>query len=106
MEVECTFARVTVPNHVHLLHASKGDKGDQAVFDFTYTSAEMRFRPPTQFEIWSRAAGGGFIRAVSGFAPLLFMAAVVLAARTSKELMISAAAFIGVEALVYPRDRW
>ena len=59
VEVDCMFARVTVPNHVHLLHASKGEKGDQAVFDFTYTTAELRFRPPTEFEIWSRATGGG-----------------------------------------------
>jgi hypothetical protein len=33
LEVECTFASITVPNHVHMLRAYKGDKVDQAVLD-------------------------------------------------------------------------
>src|SRR5450755_3629927 len=50
VNVECTLASVTVPNHVHLLRAYRGDKSDQAVFALSYTKAELRFRPPTEFE--------------------------------------------------------
>lgn len=84
--VECTFASITVPNHVHLLRAYKGDKTDQAVFDLSFTSAEVRFRPPTPFEIGLREFAAGFLRAVEGAAPLLFLAALVVAARSRKEL--------------------
>ena len=99
LEVECTFASVTVPNHVHVLHAYKGDKSDQAVFDLSFTNAEVRFRPPTALEIAVREGGAGFMRAVGGLAPLLFLASLVLAARTRRELVLSTAAFIASEAL-------
>src|SRR5262249_32127108 len=39
IEVECTYPSVTVPNHVHLLRAYRGDKVDQAVFDLSFTTA-------------------------------------------------------------------
>ena len=99
LEVECTFASVTVPNHVHVLHAYKGDKSDQAVFDLSFTNAEVRFRPPTALEIAVREGGAGFMRAVGGLAPLLFLASLVLAARNGRELLLSTAAFIASEAL-------
>ena len=99
LEVECTFAAVTVPNHVHLLRAYKGDKSDQAVFDLSFTNAEVRFRPPTALEIAVREGGAGFMRAVGGLAPLLFLASLVLAARTRRELALSTAAFVASEAL-------
>src|SRR5207247_8004995 len=35
--IECTFASVTVPNHVHLLRAYREDKSDQAGFDLSFT---------------------------------------------------------------------
>ena len=99
LEVDCTFASVTVPNHVHLLRAYKGDKSDQAVFDLSFTNAEVRFRPPTALEIAVREGGAGFMRAVGGLAPLLFLASLVLAARTLRELALSTAAFVASEAL-------
>ena len=85
-EVDCTLARVTVPNHVHLLHAYRGDKSDQAVFDLSFTSAEIRFRPPTAFETAAREFSSGFMRAAGGLAPLLFLASLALAGRTRREL--------------------
>jgi HupE / UreJ protein len=99
VEVECTLAKVTVPNHVHLLHAYRGDKTDQAVFDLSFTSAEIRFRPPTAFEIFAREFSAGFMRAAGGLAPLLFLASLALAARTRRELIALTTAFLAAEAL-------
>jgi hypothetical protein len=99
LEVECTLASVTVPNHVHLLRAYRGDKSDQAVFDLSYTQAEIRFRPPTAFETAAREISAGFMRAAGGLAPLLFLAALVLAARSRRELVVLTASFLAAEAL-------
>jgi HupE / UreJ protein len=95
--IECTLASVTVPNHVHLLRAYKDDKSDQAVFDLSFTSAEVRFRPPTAFEMAVKETAAGSLRAVEGAAPLLFLAALVLAARTRRELVALAGALLGGE---------
>jgi hypothetical protein len=95
--IECTFASITVPNHVHLLRAYKDNKSDQAVFDLSFTSAEVRFRPPTAFEKAVRETAAGFLRALEGAAPLLFLAALVLAARTRQELAALAGALLGGE---------
>ena len=99
LEVECTLAKVTVPNHVHLLHAYRGDKSDQAVFDLSFTSAEIRFRPPTAFETYARESSAGFMRAAAGLAPLLFLASLVLAARSRRELVALTASFLVAESL-------
>ena len=96
---ECTLAAVTVPNHIHLLHAYLGDKTDQAVFDLSFTSADIRFRPPTAFETAVRELAAGFMRAAGGMAPLLFLASLVLAARTRRELFILVASFLVAESL-------
>jgi hypothetical protein len=95
--IECTFASVTVPNHVHLLRAYRDHKSDQAVFDLSFTSAEVRFRPPTVLEMAVRETAAGFLRAVEGAAPLLFLAALVLAARSRRELAALAGALLGGE---------
>jgi hypothetical protein len=95
--IECTYPSVTVPNHVHLLRAYRGDKTDQAVFDLSFTSAEIRFRPPTAFETTLKEFAAGFMRAAGGLAPLLFLASLVLAARSRRELMGLTAAFVVAE---------
>src|ERR1035438_5726598 len=46
LDVECTFTAITVPNHVHLLRATLGEKRDEAIFDLGFTRATLRFRPP------------------------------------------------------------
>jgi hypothetical protein len=99
VEAECTLASVTVPNHVHLLRAYRGDKTDQAVFDLTYTKAELRFRPPTGFEIATREISAGFMRAAGGLAPLLFLVSLTLAARSRRELAALVGSFMAAEAL-------
>ena len=85
-DVECTFPSITVPNHVHLLRAINGEKTDQAAFDSSFTTATVRFRSPTLTEIAVRDASAGFWRASAGLVQILFLAAVVLAARSRREL--------------------
>ncbi len=92
-DVECTFYQVTVPNHVHLLRATMGGKNDQAIFDFSYTTAPIRFRPPTTMEVAAAQIGAGFVRAVGGLAQILFLATLALAARSRRELAELAAMF-------------
>ncbi|HLG97789.1 MAG TPA: HupE/UreJ family protein [Bryobacteraceae bacterium] len=99
LQAECTLAKVTVPNHVHLLHAYRGDKSDQAVFDLSFTTAEIRFRSPTPFETLARESSAGFMRAAAGLAPLLFLASLVLAARRPRELIVLTLSFLAAEAL-------
>jgi hypothetical protein len=94
IDAECTFPSITVPNHVHLLRAAMGGKHDQAVFDLTFTRATLRFRPPTMAETAITEGGAGFLRALSGPVQLLFLAALVLAARSHRELFALAAMFI------------
>ena len=93
LEVECTFTAITVPNHVHLLRASLGDKRDEAIFDLGFTHATLRFRPPTATEIAVTQAGAGFVRALGGTVQVLFLAALVLAARSRRELLAIAPCF-------------
>jgi hypothetical protein len=109
LEVVCTFHEITVANHVHLLRATRGDKTDQAVFDFSNPKAEVRFRPPTAFELFVTAWGGGFARAFAGGATVLFLACLALAARSKEELLLLAGMFLVGQmgaALVLPRTPW
>jgi hypothetical protein len=94
LDVECTLAAVTVPTHVHLLRASLGEKRDEAVFDLGFTRATLRFRPLTAAEIAITQAGAGFVRALGGAVQVLFLAALVLAARSRRELLAIAAMFL------------
>jgi hypothetical protein len=97
LDVECTLASVTVPNHIHMLRAYRGDKIDQAVFDLSNTSAEIRFRPLEPWEIFVKEAGAGFLRAAGGWAPLLFLLSLALAARSTRELLALTGAFLAGE---------
>ena len=97
LDVECTFAAVTVPNHVHLLRATRGDVTKQAVFDFSFTHTTIRFTSPTEAgialtELWTGAA-----RVLGGPVQLLFLAALALAGRSRKELLYLGFAFIATE---------
>lgn len=86
--VRCTFPAVTVPNHVHLLRVSNGQRNDQAAFDISFTEATLRFRDPTAFETLFRSTAAGFWRAIAGPAQLLFLFALLLAARDHRDLAI------------------
>jgi hypothetical protein len=94
LEVDCTFAAVTVPTHVHLLRADNGGKRDQAVFDISFPRATLRFRPPTVLETAVTQAGGGFLRALGGPVQVLFLASLALAARSRRELVLLTGMFL------------
>ena len=109
VDVVCTFPSITVPNHVHLLHAEMGSKRDQAVFDLTFSRSTLRFLPPTRLEIAVTQIGGGFVRAWGGAAQILFLVALVLAGRSGKELLALGAMFLAgqvASALLVPLTGW
>ena len=94
ISAEVTFHSITVPNHVHILRAYRGDKSDQAVFDLSGTKAEIRFLPASALEITILQMTGGVQRAFGGMAQLLFLLAMALAARSLKELAALTAMFV------------
>ena len=110
LEVECTFHAVTVPNHVHLLHAEKtGGLRDQAIFDFSFQKATLRFRPPTPVEIAMTETGAGALRAVGGWVQVLFLASLAVAARSRREMLAIAGMFLlgqVAAAAIVPRTGW
>ena len=109
VEVECTLAAATVPNHVHMLRAEMGGKHDQALFDISFPRATLRFRPPTAAEVAAEEAGAGAMRALGGPVQLLFLAALALAARSRRELLALAGMFVAGQAaavMAVPHTAW
>jgi hypothetical protein len=109
VDAECTLASITVPNHVHLLRVSMGDKRDQAMFDRSFPRATLRFRPPGPLEVALTEAGGGFLRALGGPVQILFLAALALAARSRGELLRLSLMFLAGQAaavVMVPLTGW
>jgi HupE / UreJ protein len=109
LDVECTFAAITVPNHVHLLRAEMGGKHDQGIFDLSFPRATLRFRPPTRMETAVTESGAGAMRALGGAVQILFLAALALAARSGKELLALAGMFLAGQiicVLAMPYAAW
>ena len=109
LDVECTFHKITVPNHVHLLRAEKEGKTDQAIFDFTSSKAQIRFDPPSAAEIAITQTAAGVMRAVGGLSQILFLATLALAARSRRELAALAGMFLLgqiASALIAQRTAW
>jgi HupE / UreJ protein len=94
VSVECTLPSVTVPNHIHLLHATLGDKREEAVFDSALTRAKLRFHAAGAGEAAVTEAVAGALQAMGGPVQLLFLLAMALAARSPRELATMAIAFI------------
>jgi hypothetical protein len=108
-EVECTFAYVTVPNHIHMLRASRAGRAEQVTLDASYTKAEIRFRDLTWTERAMRAAWSGFRAGLTGIAQILFLIALVAAVRGSRRFAASVLCFLAGEAagcLVAPHVPW
>jgi hypothetical protein len=109
VDVDCTLAAVTAPNHVHMLRAELAGKRDQALFDITFTHATLRFRPPTASEVAITQAGAGWMQALGGAVQLLFLAALVLAARSRRELLALLGMFLAGQVacvLAMPHLAW
>ena len=101
LDVECRLARITVPNHVHLLRAYRDGKTDQAMFDVSFEKASLRFRPLTALETAINEIFAGALRAATAVAGLLFLFALALASRSWKELGLLTAAFLLGEGIAY-----
>ena len=91
--VRSTLPSITVPNHVHLLRAEFNGRSDQAALDLSFPEADLRFRPPTPTEIVLRETGAGFWRALAGPAQILFVVALLIAARAWRDLGLLFAMF-------------
>jgi hypothetical protein len=107
--VECLFHKVTVPNHIHVLRAVSGGKTDQAVFELTNTKATLRFEPPSLMEVAVTRVSTGLARAIGTVAPVLFVLALVLAARSRRELVTLVGTFFvgqSIAAFVFPGLPW
>ena len=94
LRVDCTFYQVTVPNHIHMLHAELAGKSDQAILDSAFSTATLAFRPPTAAELVAEQAGAGAFRVWTNWAQVLLLLAIALASRTRRELLALAAAFL------------
>jgi hypothetical protein len=102
VEIDCTLFQVTVPNHVHLLHAVQGPNSDQVVFDQTFTQAEARFHPPSRAELIARGVAAGIARLFGSLAALLFLAALALASRSAGEAALFVTLFLVGEWIALP----
>ena len=102
IEAECTLFEVTVPNHVHLLYAVQGSNSDQEVFDQSFRNVEVRFHPPSRAELIAKDAAAGIARLLKSVSGLLFLAVLVLAARSTREAGILTLAFFAGEWLARP----
>jgi hypothetical protein len=100
--VECSYYRVTAPNHIHLLHAERDGKSDQAILDAAFSSATLAFRPPTAFEIFVEQSGSGAFRTWTNWAQMLLLATIALASRGRREALLLGAAFIFGECVATP----
>jgi hypothetical protein len=99
LSVECTFYQVTVPNHVHMLHAERGGKYDQAILDSSFSSATLAFRPPTPVEIAISQTVAGFLQVFTAGVQMLLLFAAVFSARKRAELAGIILAFLAGQCL-------
>ncbi len=97
VRVRCEYHSVIVPNHVHVLRSGEGDLARRTMFDIVSPEAEIRFVAPTPAEIFRQQFAAGARRAVVNPVLLLFLLALALAARTPREALQIAAAFLAVE---------
>jgi len=95
--VDCRFYEITVPNHIHMLHAERAGKSDQAILDSTFPSASLAFRPPTAVELAIDQAVSGVRRVWTNLAQVLLLIALALAARSYGEFALFVAVFLAGE---------
>jgi hypothetical protein len=94
VEVQCDLPDVVAPNHVHVLRAVSPDGAEQQVFDYASRRQTFRFRPMGVAERIASEAKAGAARILLGPAQMLFLFALVVAARGRRELVQMAAAFL------------
>ncbi len=94
VDVRSSLPAITVPNHVHLLRATLDGKSDQAVLDYSFPAVTLRFQPPSFWQTAAHQTVAGAWRATAGPVQLLFLAALVIASRTRRELALLGAMFL------------
>ena len=98
--VRCDFPSVTVPHHIHILRSGEGEIARQTVLDITSNEADIRFTPPTFFEVLTTELGAGVRRAITSPELVLFLVALALAGRARYELLCCIGAFLAAQAVV------
>jgi hypothetical protein len=93
LTVRSRLPSVTVPNHVHILRATRAGRSEQVVLDLSFPEAELRFRPLTPMEIVIRQCGGAAWRTLSSPWQWLFLLGIALAAASWAEAAILWLAF-------------
>ncbi len=71
-----TLARVTVPNHVHIMKLTRNGVTRQAIFDRTFEREQIDFHEIAKAEIWWRAARMGFVQL--GYQPILLLLLLII----------------------------
>jgi hypothetical protein len=94
VEVECDLPDAVAVNHVHVLRAVSPDGAEQQVFDYASRRQTFRFRPMGLAERIMSEAKAGAVRILLGPAQMLFLFALVVAARGRQELVQMTAAFL------------
>lgn len=93
VEVECDLPDAVAANHVHVLRAVSPGGAEQQVFDYASRRQTFRFRPMGAMERIMSEAKAGAVRILLGPAQMLFLFALVVAARGRRELAQMTAAF-------------
>jgi hypothetical protein len=106
LRVRSGLHRVTIANHVHLLHAERNGVTDQAVLEFSFPEAEIRFLPFDATDAAFQQFSAGVTRAAAGAPQLLFLFALVVAARRRMELLALTGAFVAGQALASAASQW
>lgn len=91
IEANVTLARVTVPNHVHIMRLARGSVTRQAVFDRTFEHESIDFHEIGKAELWWRSSRMGFTQLL--YQPILLLLLLIVA-RPYAYLAGSAAAFL------------
>ncbi len=92
IDAAVTLARVTVPNHVHIMKLSSKNVTRQAVFDRTFEHEQIDFHESAKAEIWWRAARMGFVQL--GFQPILLLLLLIIPRPLAYLLGATAAFFL------------
>jgi hypothetical protein len=72
--VVCKLAQMTVPNHVHLMRATRDGRVSTAAFDITFDRAELAFEDHTR----AREFVAGMVQAATSYTTLLIVLAIAL----------------------------
>ncbi len=109
LKVRSKLTAILVPNHIHVLKATKDGVSDQAVLDLAFPNADLTFQPASARTGAIGEAVAGAAHALSGVSQVLFLMALVMAGRTRRELLVLTICFLAAQvavALILPHTAW